>query len=490
MDSLPQIDVPTTAVVPAPRPPEREVYRKAWSHPEYRAVAPGEQCAQVFLAQARPKRGASVLDIGCGTGRGGFLLALLGGLNVTYLDFADNCLDEDIVPMLTTQAHALRFIEADITHEFPVVSEYGFCTDVMEHIQPELVDTVIDNCLAACQHVFFQISTVDDVMGGLVGHPLHLTVQSFSWWLRKFNERNCTVHWSMDANNCCLFYVTAWWDGPKTVDAGILNIEQIQVRKNVEHNVQQGWMQASPHATNDFETMILGGGPSMLENIDKIRELREQGVKLICLNGAYNWCLENDLKPSALIMVDAREFNARFTRTVIPDCKYLIASQCDPKVFEGLPKDRTYMWHTTTEAIRDILSKHLPVWYGIPGGSTVLLRAVPLLRTLGYKRYHLFGCDSCLAGDKHHAYAQNENDSAMVFPVIAGGRTFQCHTWMAAQAQEFMDLIRFLGNEIEFEVYGDGLLAHILNTGAKMYDEQMELQGEQRDTAALQDITH
>ena len=31
-----------------------------------------------------------------------------------------------------------------------------------------------------------------------------------------------------------------------------------------------------------------------------------------------------------------------------------------------------------------------------------------------------------------------------------------------------MDLIKFLGDEIELEVYGDGLINHILRTGAEL----------------------
>ncbi len=63
--------------------------------PEYRVVAPGEHLAQQFLAQARPRKGASVIDFGCGTGRGALMLAVLGGLNVTMVDFARNCLDDE-----------------------------------------------------------------------------------------------------------------------------------------------------------------------------------------------------------------------------------------------------------------------------------------------------------------------------------------------------------------------------------------------------------
>lgn len=453
------------------RPAEQDIYQAMWQRPEYRAVAPGEYCAQEFLRQARPPKGASVIDFGCGTGRGALQLALFGGLDVTMIDFTNNCLDDDIRPILETQSHALRFIQADLTKQIPANAAYGFCTDVLEHIPPADVDKVLRNCLRAAQHVFFQIATEDDVCGAMIGHPLHLSVHPYAWWLAKFNELDCVIHWSREDKGSVLFYVTAWASGEEIVKHGELNTEMTIVRSNVKKNISDGWEQVKPHETNDVEVMILGGGPSLAQNEHQIKLMRDEGVKLITLNGAYNWCLEHGLIPSAQIMVDARPFNARFSHPVVDKCKYLIASQCDPSVLEGLPRDRTLLWHTTAEMIKDLLQEEYEAWWGVPGGSTVLLRAIPLLRMLGFKRFHLFGCDSCLTEKEHHAYAQAENDEPIIIPVNVGGRIFQCAPWMIAQAQEFIDLIKFLGDEIEVEIYGDGLLSHILLTGAELSKE-------------------
>lgn len=451
------------------RPLEKDLYKMMWERPEYRAFAPGEKAVFDFLSQAKPRRGSSVIDLGCGTGRGSLNLAFFGGLDVTMVDFAPNCLDADIVPMLETQKHVMRFLEHDLSQPLPVKAAYGFCTDVMEHIRPHHVDRVLDNCLDACQHVFFQIDTQEDEMGKLLGHRLHLSVHSYEWWLKKFNDRNCIIHWSDKDARYAYFYVTAWMSGDTFVDRGVLNTAEEKIKENVAHNVKLGFQQVQPHATNDVEVMIVGGGPSLADSIEEIRRLREDGVKLIAINNAYKFCVDHGVKPSAMVMVDAREFNNRFVDPIIPECKYFIASQCDPSVFAKLPKEQTYIWHTSADLINEILAAQYDRWYPVPGGSTVLLRTIPLFRMLGFKRFHIFGCDSCLTGDKHHAYEQKENDNQPVVPVSLGGKIFECHPWMVSQAQEFIDLIKMMGDEIELDVRG-GLLRHILETGASCAD--------------------
>jgi 2-polyprenyl-3-methyl-5-hydroxy-6-metoxy-1,4-benzoquinol methylase len=451
------------------RPLEKDLYRMMWERPEYRKVAPGEGAAFEFLAQAKPPRGASVIDLGCGTGRGALNLAFFGGLDVTMVDFADNCLDPDIRPMLETQSHVMRFKEHDLSQPLEIKAAYGFCTDVMEHIRPHHVDRVLDNCLAACHHVFFQISTEDDQMGKLLGHKLHLSVHSYDWWLKKFNDRNCLIHWSKEESGYAYFYVSAWASGNEIVDCGVLNTSEEKIKEQVKHNISLGFQQVQPYPTNNVEVMIVGGGPSLANSIEEIRKLREDGVKLITINNAYRYCIDNGITPSAMVMVDAQEHNNRFVDPIVPDCKYFIASQCHPSVFAKMPKEQTYIWHTSTEILNEILASQYERWYPVPGGSTVLLRTIPLFRMLGFKRFHVFGCDSCLDGDKHHAYEQKENDGQPVVPVNVGGKIFYCNPWMISQAQEFIDLIKMLGDEIELDIRG-GLLRHILETGASCAD--------------------
>lgn len=452
---------------------EQSKYEAMWEHEVYRAVAPGEGIAQLFLKTARPKAGSTVIDFGAGTGRGALMLALMGNVRVRMLDFAGNCLDPEVRQALTTQSHALDFTQHDLTKTVPFAAEYGYCTDVMEHIPKSQVNEVLKNVLQSAQHVFFQIACEDDVCGKLIGQPLHLSVHPHDWWLKKFQEFDCLVHWSQDFGTHCCFYVSAWQSGEAVSESGVLNTEEEEILANVRENLKGNWQEFTPQSVNDQEVMILGGGPSMNIQLQTIKQLRCEGVKLVTLNGAYNWALEHGLKPSAQIIVDAREFNKRFTKPVIDDCKYYISSQCNPAVFEGLPHDRTAIWHTGAEYTKEVLREKMENCFFIGGGNTVLLRAIPMLRMIGYKRFHLFGCDSCLADDgQHHAYSQPENNTSMVVSTIVGGRVFKCHPWQIAQAQEFIELVKVLGDEIELEIYGDGLLKHIVQTGASLADAQ------------------
>lgn len=485
-------------VIPsAPEGSEQAKYERMWSFEQYRQVVPGAQIAPEFLRIAAPRKGARVIDFGCGTGEGALMIALFGDrLKVEMLDFARNCLDKDVCDALVTQSHALTFTQHDLTNAITLpLAEYGFNTDVMEHIPPDQVDLVLHNILQAAQHVFFQISCDDDSCGKLIDDKLHLSVHAPSWWLAKFADLKCQIHYWRDLGKSCIAYVTAWATPREIVDSGEINIEMEAIRKNVTANIDAGWQLAVPHEPNDLEVMILGGGPTLNSQIDKIKELRAAGVKVVTLNGAYHWAKEHDIWPVTQIVVDARPHNARFTHPSDESCVYLIGSQCDPAVLEGLPHNRTYLWHTTAEAISDILKEKCPdKCFGVVGGSTVLLRAVPLLRMLGYRSFYLFGCDSCVlmppfsndstdAGCQlHHAYAQSENDNTPLFPVLVGGKQFMCTAWQIAQAQEFMDLIRILGHEFQLEVYGDGLLSWIMQHGAQLDIEQEEASGEPLQT--------
>lgn len=181
---------------------EQEKYQAMWTLPEYRSVAPGEHVADAFVQLSGVGAGDIVIDFGCGTGRGAKRVHELAGCDMILTDFTDNSLDDDL-----RGENWYTFYRHDLTEPLKMSAKHGFCTDVMEHIPPEQVDTVISNIMRATERVFFQISLVDDVCGALIGQPLHLSVHPMAWWADKFKELGYTVEWSQDQDIAALFYV-------------------------------------------------------------------------------------------------------------------------------------------------------------------------------------------------------------------------------------------------------------------------------------------
>lgn len=179
-------------------PTEQEKYCQMWERAEYRAFSPGEAAVPKFLSLV-DVRDRSLIDFGCGTGRAGVRLADAGA-SVVLVDFTNNSRDES--------ARSLPFERHDLTKPLKQSAEYGFCTDVMEHIPTGDVALVVQNVMAAAATVFFQISTVPDSMGALIGQPLHLTVRPHQWWQDLFERSGHHIAWQEVQSHCSAFLVS------------------------------------------------------------------------------------------------------------------------------------------------------------------------------------------------------------------------------------------------------------------------------------------
>ena len=100
-----------------------------------------------------------------------------------------------------------------------------------------------------------------------------------------------------------------------------------------------------------------------------------------------------------------------------------------------------------------------------------MTRSIPMLIMLGYNKMHIYGFDSCLREGKHHAYEQEENDKKQAINIVCAERQFKCQIWMWVQAQEFMDMQKMIAEHCELAVYGDGLIAHIIESAFKLSKE-------------------
>jgi len=242
-----------------------------------------------------------------------------------------------------------------------------------------------------------------------------------------------------------------------------VNEDKDKIRDNIKKNIQLGLPQVQPYETQWEKVVgIVLGGATLKETFPDLLEKRRNGMPVITINGSHRYCMTSGLVPSAMIMLDSREFNNRFVYPLVEDCKYFISSQCHPSVFENLKDNKVWIWHCAGDDNFDLLKEvYGEDYYPIMGGATVALRAVHLLRMLGFHKFEMYGFDSCI-GEEHHAYEQPENDGEAVLDVMVSGKEFKCTAANYHQAKEFVDMISKTGEHYDLAVHGDGLISHII----------------------------
>lgn len=161
---------------------ERTKYDDLWSSMSaYGKASPGAMMLPVFESMRRDAGPVSMLDAGCGSGKGAVALASAGYV-VAMCDTTDAGLADEAIGLPFAQVN----LWDDLTHLGRY--EYVYCCDVLEHIPTPFTMLVVSRLLAiADRGVFLSISTVPDNFGAWVGASLHLSVQSFVDWRDQLN---------------------------------------------------------------------------------------------------------------------------------------------------------------------------------------------------------------------------------------------------------------------------------------------------------------
>ena len=247
--------------------------------------------------------------------------------------------------------------------------------------------------------------------------------------------------------------------------------------EHIRSSLARGLSEFSPAIVfNDGYFVIVGSGPSMPSHLEEIREERKKGRPVCAVKGTHDWLIEHDFEPDMFVSCEPRErpFKHTSKRTT-----YLLASRCPPTLFDQLKECEVVLWHsaaskpgaipTEGKAILDWddldMLDECNEWkgrFGVGGGTTSGLRAIMLGFLMGFRKFILYGFDSCLAKDRQTKRFSGENvGTGKVFDVIVGGKRFWCNGALAQQATEFQMVYEGLPN-ITIEAKGDGLIAEIL----------------------------
>lgn len=252
--------------------------------------------------------------------------------------------------------------------------------------------------------------------------------------------------------------------------------EDLPTADYVKSALERGLSEFQPATVfNDGHLIIVGSGPSVTSFLDGIKEERRNGRPICAVKGTHDWLIENGIEPDLFVSLEPRQrpFKQTSERTT-----YLVASRCPPELFDQLKDRNVIVWHAAASKPSDALipdnkqvewdelnltDECLP-WkgrFGVGGGTTSGLRAITLGFLLGFRKFILYGFDSCLAPDKHTKRFTGENTgTAKIVDVIVGGKRFWCNGSLAQQALEFQEMYKM--PNISIEAKGNGLIAAII----------------------------
>ena len=214
---------------------------------------------------------------------------------------------------------------------------------------------------------------------------------------------------------------------------------------------------------HDGTFVIVGSGPSMPAQLEAIRQERAQGRPIVAIKGAHDWLVDNGVEPDVFVCVDPRDrrtgIQSKNGRTL-----YMIASRCDPVMFDHLFECKVMVWHSWSE------DEDIPELRGknrIGGGSTSGLRAINLGYCMGFRRFVLYGFDSCLADDgKTKRFTGEEAPPQAIMDLVICGRRFLCNAALAMQASAFQERYRVMPG-ITVDARGGGAIAAIIEERRK-----------------------
>lgn len=374
--------------------------------------------------------------------------------------------------------------------ERPKMADLVICTDVLEHIEPELLDNVlIDIVRLTAKAAFLLIATRPAAKTLADGTNAHKIVENAEWWRTTLSK---------------YFYILQFESTVQEVGAIVTPVRPVnEIRgksavsdtirfENALQNcgaVKERVLGEDLLPRDEGRVCIVGYGPSLHQTWHNLNvERRAFGAKIVTVSGAHDFLIERGIVPDYHVEVDPREHKCFFTRSPHPAVKYWIASCCHPKLIDNLvvQEAKTALWHLFNSDNDFKISAPGgpdPGSLLICGGSGVGARAIHLFYACGKRSFSLYGMDSSFAPERGEQHAgQHTGKLHHEWRVQVGGRWFRSSAalvYMARSVMSSRDMLERLSAEagepciegttdhVEFFMHGDGLLQAMALEGNK-----------------------
>ena len=252
----------------------------------------------------------------------------------------------------------------------------------------------------------------------------------------------------------------------------LCNTADEDIERNIRANSARALQWVKAEKAHDRPAIMVGGGPSAADYLDRIRLIQNQGGVVFAMNGASQWLRKQGVTPDYQVIADAKQITATLVDPLA--LNHLFASQVHSDTMDAAPSP--ILWHLGDEQIEAFFPEERRKRGGyvlLGGGASVGNSAMCVAYALGFRYFHVFGYDSCHRGEDSHAYRQPMNDMIPTVEVEWAGKTFTASVAMKAQAEKFQITAQALQQDgCDIRTYGDGLLQHMFTTPASNLTER------------------
>lgn len=279
------------------------------------------------------------------------------------------------------------------------------------------------------------------------------------WWKDLFDRYTRMIEWQCNGN------IVVAICAPKVGVQGFVVVGALGTDErwtHVEASVKRIAKRIEPQPAHDRLAVLACYGPSLKGTLQKLKDEAEGG-DVISVSGAHDFLIENRVVPAYHVECDPRPHKALNIAKGNPWTQYLIGSCCHPDVFDRLDGCDVSLWHVgTPEHFRRFATEmNEDPRLVIPGGGSVGLRSIPLLYSLGYRRFSIHGMDCSFANADEQWAGKHAGKKHDVVTVRVGAREFVTSPQLLSYATDFVEMIQKV-SDCSFAVYGDHLLSAFL----------------------------
>lgn len=252
-----------------------------------------------------------------------------------------------------------------------------------------------------------------------------------------------------------------------------------QLARNIRENLKRPVLRfhARPgglYSVRHGALAIVAAGPSLRETINRVRDFE---YVLVC-GSAHDYVVRAGIVPTYALVADGGMEDKGNLSLPQQETNYLIASQCDPGLFEHLSGHKVEMWHYKDQCARG--EEEVKLLGGEPSlawGGSVGVLAISIAMALGFQHLHFFGLDSCYGdfGLAHHCTQIAGAMEGQKTIAKVGKHEFISDVGLMEQSNQYFRLVEVYGKYFHSTIHGGGLIAAMVEEGDPELSEYITL---------------